>query len=187
MTEIIQAIDDYTADYLSAYTQKLYGFCELMHKSANKEIQPIPLTIPAREQVCLVDTHQVITWIRLTDKVQYEGSPEWSFGKNEARFATMPLRLIFANKIELGENLVFDFIQNFPSKLEVPDYQFIFIAANQGVDPDHETVYKTELGDTVYERHRFPWNIYAINLTVQFIICEGDYRLTEDGAFRVLE
>lgn len=191
MTDIIEAIDAYTADYFSDYNLKNWGFCELMKKSAGegKVDQPIPVTISARNQVSLLDTYQIITWIRMTNNVQYEGSPEWSFGKNEARFATVPLRIVFANKTSLtnSENLVFEYLQNFPSKLEIADYQFIFIGSDASVDPDHEAIYQTELGNTVYERHRFPWNIYAINLNVQFIICEGDYRLTEDGNFRVIE
>lgn len=191
MTELIEAIDAYTADYFSSYVLKNWGFCELMKKTAGEggAVQPIPVTIPGRKQVSLLDTYEIITWIRMTGNVQYEPNEEWSFGKNEARFATVPLRLVFANKVSLSnaENLVFEYLQNFPSKLTVADYEFIFIGANSTVDPDHESVYQTELGDTVYEKHRFTWNVYAVNLNVQFIICEGDYRLTEGGAFRILE
>lgn len=191
MTEIIQAIDDYTADYFSNNLVKNWGFCELMNKSAGEGSanQPIPVTIPGRKQVSILDTYEIVTWIRLTDRVTYEGNEDWSFGKNEARYANMPLRMVFANKTSLAdsENLVFDFIQNFPSKISVPNYQFIFIGANQAVDPDHEAIYNSELGNTVYEKHRFNWNIYAINLNVQFIICESDYRYTESGDYRILE
>lgn len=191
MTEIIEAIDEYTADYFSAYNLKNWGFCELMKKTAGEGSaeQPMPVTIPGRKQVALKDTYEIITWIRQVGNVQYEGNEEWSFGRNEARFATVPLRIVFANKVSLSEseNLVFRFLQNLPSKLSVADYEFIFIQPGASVDTDHEAVYQTELGNTAYEKHRFPWNLYAVTLNVQFIICEGDYRYTEDGNFRVLE
>jgi hypothetical protein len=191
MTELIEAIDDYTADYFSSYNLKNWGFCELMKKSAGEGSveQPMPVTIPLRKQVSLMDTYEIITWIRQTSPVQYEPNEEWSFGKNEARFANLPLRIVFCNKVSLAnsESLVYEYLQNFPSKLSVADYQFIFVGANSSVDPDHEAIYTTELGNNSYEKHRFPWNLYAINLNVQFIICQGDYRLTESGDFRVLE
>lgn len=191
MTEIIEAIDAYTADYFNGYVLKNWGFCELMKKTAGEgqTEQPMPVTIPGRKQVAVQDTYEIVTWIRQTSPVQYTASEDWSFGKNEARFATLPLRIVFANKVSLSdsENLVYQYLQDFPSKLSVPDHQFVFINADPSVDPDHESIWLTELGNTTYEKHRFPWNIYAISLNVQFIICAGDYRLTEDGAFRVLE
>lgn len=189
MTEIIEAIDEYTADYFSSYTLKNWGFCELMKKTAEGGEQPIPVTIPGRQQVSLLDTKEVITWVRMASPITYEASEEHSFGKKESRFATLPLRIVIANKVSLAnaENLVFDYVHNFPSQLSVADYDLVFVQGNPSVDPDHEGIYLTELGNTVYEKHRFPWNVYAINLNVQFIICEGDYRYTEDGNFRVLE
>jgi hypothetical protein len=149
--------------------------------------QPVTVGSAERTKVSIDDRYQIVTWIRQTAPVTYESNEDWSFGKSEARYATVPLRMVFAHKSSLGENLVYDFVQNIPSKLTAPDYQFIFIGANQAIDTDHEAVYETELGKTVYEKHRFKWNVYAITLNVQFIICEGDYRLTEDGSYRVLE
>jgi hypothetical protein len=191
MTDIIEAIDSYTADFLSDYTLKNWGFCELMKKSAgegNVE-QPIPVTIPGRKQVSLLDNYQVVTWIRQTATVSFEDAPDWSFGRKEARNAKMPLRIVFANKTTISnpERLVYEYLTDFPSKLSVADYQFVHVDGDPTIDPDHESIYREELGNTVYEKHRFNWNVYAINVNIQFIICEGDYRYTEDGQFRVLE
>jgi hypothetical protein len=177
MTGIIEAIDRYTSEFLSGYTLKNWGFCELMKKSAGEGSveQPIPVTIPGRKPVSLLDTYQVVTWIRQTDRVSFEDAPEWSFGKSEARLATAPLRIVFANKISISnpERLVYDYVNSFPSKFSVVDYQLVFVNGNPSVDPDHESIYREELGNTVYEKHRFPWNVYAINVNIQFIICEG--------------
>lgn len=174
MTEIIEVIDAWTANRYAAYNKKLFGFCELMRKSSgtgNTE-QPIPVTIPSRQQVEINDKYNLITWIRWTNPVTYEANSEFSFGKEEARHGNLPLRIVFANKSSLGENLVFDFINAFPSKFSVPGYQFVFTEASPTIDPDHEAIYNTELGNTVYEKHRFTWNIYVLNVTMQFLECE---------------
>lgn len=179
MTAIIEAIDSWTSSRYSAYTKKLWGFCELVHKSAGegRSEQVMPMTIPSntsarREQVSLDDRYSFITWIRWAQPVSYTNNDDWSFGKSEARTANLPLRLVLAHKRSLGENIVFDFINSFPSKFSVAGYQFVFTDVAPVIDPDHESIYLTELGNTVYEKHRFDWNIYVLNITMQFLECE---------------
>lgn len=179
MTEIIEAIDDFTADRYSSYSTKLYGFCELMRKTAGDggAEQIFPVTIPAsppadRVHVALKDVFNLITWIRWAAPVTYEPSEEWSFGKNEARLGTLPLRIVFAHKTILGEDLVFDFINAFPSKFTIPGFDLVHVQGTPTIDPDHETVYTTEFSNTAYEKHRFTWNLYAVNVTIQFLECE---------------
>lgn len=173
MTEFINAIDDYTISLLSDYKLKTYGFCELMRKTADNQDQVIPVTIPKREQVAIDDRYKVITWMRWAAPVSYETSDEWTFGKEEKRVGTIPIRLIFCNKTELGENLVFDFINELPEKFTISGYQFVFVNGNIGVDPSHEEIHNTELSNVTYERHRSTWNIYAITINVQFLQCES--------------
>jgi hypothetical protein len=172
MTEIIEAIDAWTLGRYGIYTEKLFGFCELMRKSAGGTEQPIPVTIPDRLPVAIDDRYNFITWIRWTAPVSYEANSEFSFGKEEARQGNLPLRIILAHKTTLGEDLVFDFMNAFPSKFNVPGFQFVFSEASPTIDPDHETIYTTELGNTTYEKHRFTWNIYVLNVTMQFLECE---------------
>lgn len=179
MTDIIEAIDDYTSDRYSAYNKKLFGFCELMKKTSGEGSveQVFPVTVPTnppadREHVGLKDIYNLITWIRWINPATYEASEEWSFGKNEARVGTLPLRIIFAHKTSLGEDLVFDFINAFPSKFTISGFDFVHVLGTPTIDPDHETVYTTELGNTAYEKHRFTWNVYAVNVTIQFLECD---------------
>jgi hypothetical protein len=175
VTDIIQAIDAYTLSFLSGYqghTYKLFGFCEIVNFGAKGQDQPIPVTIPAREKVSLDDRYKVITWTRQTEPVQYDDNSEFAYGKKEARFASLQLRLIFSNKVEIGENLVYEFVESLPSKLSVSGYKLVFVNPSLPVNPDHENIYLTELGATVYERHRIPWNVYAITLNIQYIKCE---------------
>lgn len=173
MTSIIEAIDAWTLNRYDHYNEKLYGFCELMRKTAGENSAPqvFPVTIPGRKQVSLDDRYNFITWIRWENPATYEDSEEWSFGDSEARVGSIQLRLILAHRVELGEDLVFDFINAFPSKFTVSGYQFVFVEGRPSIDPDHEAIYTAELGNTVYEKHRFNWNLYALNITVQFLEC----------------
>lgn len=176
MTSIIEAIDQWTLNRYGIYTEKLYGFCELMHKTAGEGgvQQVFPVTIPGRQQVSIDDRYNFITWIRWAQPVTYEDNADWSFGNTEARVATQPLRLVLAHKVTLGEDLVFDFINAFPSKFTIPGFQFVFTKADLSIDPDHEAIVQTELGPAnylVYEKHRFAWNVYVVNINVQFLEC----------------
>lgn len=179
MTDIIEAIDNYTTDRYSAYNKKIYGFCELIRKSAGEGSvdHVFPKTIPSNPNtegipVSLDDRFSLITWTRWAENVNYETSEEWSFGKSEARLANLPLRIIFAHKSSLGEELVFDFMNSFPSKFSVTGFKFVHVVSTPTIDPDHEGIYKAELGNTVYEKHRFTWNLYAVTVNLQFIMCD---------------
>jgi len=188
MTEFITAIDEYTNERYGSLKVKTFGFCELMHKTAENSDQPIPVTIPNRAQVSLDNKFDLITWVRWEEPVSYQVSDEWSYGKNTAREGSLVARIVIAHKVELGEDLVFDFVNNFPNTLNIPGFNFIFIEDNQRVDPNHEGIYLTELGKTVYEKHRFTWNLYVVNFTFQFMSCDSsDFRITETGDFRVTE
>lgn len=171
MTGIIEAVDSWTSSRYTSYTKKLWGFCELMRKSANGKEQIMPVTIPERKQVSIDDKYQFITWVRLTDNISFENDEEWSFGKTQSQRSKLPLRIVLAHKISLGENVVFDFVDNFPQQFNLSGYKFVFVGDSPSIDPNHETIYTTELSDTVYEKHRFDWNIYVINLTFEYIPC----------------
>lgn len=177
MTSIIEAIDAWTNNRYSAYDRKLFGFCELMRKTAGEGSveQVFPVTIPGRTQVAIDDRYNFITWIRWAQPVTYEANEDWSFGNSEARFANLPLRIVLAHRTTLGEDLVFDFVNAFPSKFTVPGFKFVFTNANLSIDPDHEAIVQAELGPAnylVYEKHRITWNVYVINVNVQFLECE---------------
>lgn len=177
MTSIIEAIDQWTLNRYGIYNEKLFGFCELMRKTAGEGSveQIFPVTIPGRQQVSIDDRYNFITWIRWAQPVSYENSEDWSFGNSEARFATLPLRLVLVHKTTLGEDLVFDFVNAFPSKFSISGFKLVFTNANLSIDPDHEAIIQAELGPAnylVYEKHRFNWNVYVININVQFLECE---------------
>lgn len=173
MTEIIEAIDAWTLNRYASHREKLYGFCELITKTAGEGKAPdtFPATIPDRVKVSLDDRFDFITWIRWVSPVTYNPNPEFSWGKSEAREAVQPLRLVLAHRTTLGENLVFDFINNFPSKFEVSGYEHVFVEGSPSIDPDQEGIMLTELNGTGYEKHRFTWNVYVLNITIQSLEC----------------
>jgi len=176
MTEIIEAIDAYTAMKYPQLNMKLWGFCELAHKTSNNQSdQPIPMTAygyQERKQVALDDRYDVITWQRWVEPLAYNPNEDWSFGRIEAREGILRLRIVVAHKVELGENFIFGFVSGFPSKLDLVGFKYVFVDGSPSINPDHETIYRTELGKTVYEKHRIPWNLYTVDATFNFIQCE---------------
>lgn len=123
-----------------------------------------------RLQVSLDDKYQFISWIRWINPVRPVARDEDRWGLRQSRRKGMTLRIIIAHRVALGEFLVTDLVDSFPEYFDLTGYEFVNL--NEAyVDPDHEQIYKTELGETVYELHRFDWNIYAIDLTVEFIKC----------------
>lgn len=171
MKAITEAIDAWTAGEF-AVTMKLWGYCELM----TRQDQVMPVTIPDRNQVSIDDRYQLLTWIRRDGNVSLgsdiEGN-DWSFGLKEAPVQKQNLRIVIAHKVEIGEDFIIDFIKAFPRTFDVDGYSIVSVD-NRGisVDPDHEAVYKTELGETSYEKHRFTWNVYAVTVPIEYIPCE---------------
>lgn len=171
MKEITEAIDVWTEGNFN-HTLKLWGYCELMTKSG----QVMPVTIPERQQVSLDDRFEVMTWIRLTGgptpSKEIEGN-DWGFGLNDTPVQIATLRLVIAHKVIIGEDFIIDFVKRIPRSLTVDGYSIVSInKPGITVDPDHEAIYLTELGPTVYEKHRFDWNLYALSIPVEFIPCE---------------
>lgn len=202
MIGLISAIDSWFAERYSDHSQRLFGFCELARRTVDKVSQPVPITINGtsdRQYVTLDDRYQIITWFRWPGQMavsdEIEGA-NWSFGFQEAPVKKPVLRWVIAYRVELGEELIFDIAANLPKGFSVPEYQVSFIDRSTIiVDPDHEAIYKTELGDTVYEKHRFTWNIYTITFSADLVVnsacentgCCDDSFLTESGECLITE
>ena len=198
MTDIINAFDAWMTDrYATQFQTKFYGFCELIKKTTPTETQPIPATITGthkREQVALNDKYDLMSWVRIVNAVDViddiDGN-DWAFGLDEGNTQRVNLRIVIAQKVELGENLIIDIARGMPSLFTISGYKIISVNKGTiGIDFDHEAIYTTELGNTAYERHRLTWNLYVINAGVEFIRCgdyDGDFRLTEGGVYRQIE
>lgn len=183
MKTISDALDSWTASEYSGITRKLWGYCELGKKSAkgatNTTEQPFPMAIidgsSERHQVAIKDTVQLNTWIRLVGNIGLSNSIEgqdWGFGLEQGKVQVAPLRWVIAHSVKLGEDWILEFIKSIPATLTVSGYDIVSIDKNSiSVETDHEAIYRTELGETGYEKHRFTWNIYAISLNVEFIPC----------------
>lgn len=184
MNDIINAIaehiQNWTIDFVGGtpdLTVKNWGFVELSNRTSkgNKSTstQPIPMTINGtgdRQQVSLDDRFQFIEWIRWTDRARAVVNPDDQWGLKEGKRKTLPLRIVIAHRVELGEDLIFQIAENLPQIITLTGYEFIFLEGWE-IDNSHEQIYRTELGDTVYEQHRFDWNIYTIDLNVEFKQC----------------
>ena len=183
MDEIIRAIAEHIENWTLANVNqsplmvKNWGFVELVNRQSKgkkgESTQPIPMTINGtadREQVALDDRFDFIEWIRWVTPLQAVPNEDDSWGLKEGKRKTMPLRIVIAHKVELGENLVVQIAENLPEVIYLTGFDFIFVN-EWTIDPNHETIYVTELGETVYELHRFNWNVYAIDLEVQFKQC----------------
>lgn len=170
MKEITEAIDAWTTATFSS-NMKLWGYCELM----TRQDQVMPVTINGRDQVSLNDNYDLVTWIRREGNKalvnEIEGN-DWGFGLKQGLVQTQSVRIVVAHKIAIGEDFIEDFLKEFPITLDVDGYSIVSVNKNGiTVDPDHETVYRTELGATNYEKHRFTWNVYAVIVPIEYIPC----------------
>jgi len=193
MEELINAIsehiENWTVDYLDSSPGtniKNWGFVELSNrqsrsqKSSNRDnsagitTQPIPMTINGtgdREQVSLDDRYDFIFWIRWVAPIQSVPDDTESWGLRVGKRLNLPLRIVIAHKVTKGEDLIVNLVNELPSTIYLTGFESIFLNQQESIDPDHETIYRTELGNTVYELHRFDWNLYVINLGVDFLPC----------------
>jgi hypothetical protein len=193
MIEIVNAITSHIKNWviddqnISPDTLvKNWGFCELSVREyadvegtvqGRQSRQPTVMTVNGtgdRDTVTLDDRYDFIEWVRIdrpTDTV-YDESDDWGLRRGKRQL--LHLRIVIAHKVTLGEDLIFNLVNELPENIVVPGFEFVFLDEFGSIDHDHETIYNTELGDTSYENHRFDWNLYVLNLTVQYIPCR-DY------------
>lgn len=177
MTGIIDALDEWLNQNYGNYSHTFWGFCELSRRTHDSATQPIPVKpngTHKRDQIALDDKKQMVTWSRIEDNyatsTDIEGN-DWDFGITTATVNTLAIRWVFALKVELGENLIYQISHQIPDFLTVSGFNLVSVnRAEITVDPDHETIYLTELGQGKYGQHRFPWNLYVINVPIDFIL-----------------
>lgn len=209
MIEIIQKLDEITEELYpesSSFKKKLWGYCELAKRSSKGDSttgeQPLVITINGtsdRKYVTLDDRYDFISWMRTPTPISLQNTisgSDWGFGFDDGQVQKLTIRWVIAYKVENGELLIFNLAKDLPSRINIPGYGFVSIdKPNVTIDPDHESIYQTELGNTVYEKHRTTWNLYVINLAVEYILdpnCEGSQCcsnsiLEEDNDCLILE
>jgi hypothetical protein len=173
---VAEFIEGCATDQASPIIVQNFGFVELANRESRGKTttstQPIPVTITGtheREQVSLNDEKDFIFWIRTVGRsVPVPSDDQW--GIKTHRRLSLPIRIVIAHKVEFGENLVYQLLNDFPISFVVAGYEYMDLE-NIEVDPDHEVIHDTELGKTNYEKHRFPWNIYVINMNIEFAMC----------------
>lgn len=196
MIEVINSFDAWTAAQYPLLAQKLWGYTELVHKTEAGSDQPMPVTIndtSDRQQIALDDRYQLITWFRLPGTIELQNEVDgndWAFGLQQGIVQRPTLRWVIAHRVEIGDNWIFEFLRAIPSKFTIPGYQITHIDKNSlTLDADHESIYLTELGKTVYEKHRFTWNLYVVSVAAEYILCPtanddtccNDSLITESG------
>lgn len=209
MIEIIQKLDEITEELYpesSSFKKKLWGYCELAKRSSQGDNsigeQPLVITINGtsdRQYVTLDDRYDFISWMRTPSPITLQNTiagSDWGFGFDEGQVQKLTIRWVIAHKVEYGEMLIFNLVRQLPARINIPGYGFVSIdKTNVSIDPDHEAIYQTELGNTVYEKHRTTWNLYVINTPVEYILdpdCKGSQCcsnsiLEEDNDCLILE
>lgn len=151
---------------------RFFGLSQLVLKKD----QPHPTTIYDNQQVSIDDKYNAICFHRLNGTSDIAESEEQDFGRSTGRKRSQPMRLVIAHKVTMGEEWIDTFWKEIPETLDVEDgggldiYEFVDIT-NLSMDTNQVEIYNTEFGDSGYEKHRIPWNIYAIEYNVEFIKC----------------
>lgn len=180
---LAEFIEQWAQDHASTMLVKNYGFAELVNRISRGKTtvstQPIPITIPGdgseAQQIALDDRFNFIFWIRTNGRITFSVSEEDIWGLKETKRQNLDLRIVIAHRNNFGEDVIYNLAQNLPSQITIEGYDLVFLDVAV-VDDDHETIHNTELGATNYEKHRFTWNIYALNINVEFIPCTGFVR-----------
>lgn len=171
MEKIFNNIDNGILETFSNKGLKAYGLCELVHKDG----KPNPVMVGRnkkgnREPAQIHDRQDGIFYHRFLSG-SFTDDEEFSFGDKMARRFIGRVRTVLAYKIQLGEQFIFDFVKAFPDKIDsLTEYKFVHLSQGTLI-ADHEAVYIQEYGDNSYEKHRTPWNIYALEYDIEFILC----------------
>lgn len=184
---IAEFIEQWAQDHASTMLVKNYGFAELVNRTSRGKTtvstQPIPITIPGdgseAQQIALDDKFNFIFWIRTNGRISFTVNEDDTWGINETRRQNIDLRIVIAHRNNFGEDVVYNLAQDLPSNIIVEGYDLVFLDVAV-IDDNHENIHNIELGLTNYEKHRFTWNIYTLNVNVEFIACTNFERRSID-------
>lgn len=172
MKEICDKLDSELLAALPNEGIRFFGLSQLVTKSD----QPHPVTIEDNKQVSIDDKYNAICYHRLNGTASFGESEEQDFGRSTGRKRVQPMRTVVAHKVHLGEEWIDTFLNEIPESLDVEDgggldlYEFVDITGLTLV-VDQEGIYAQEFGEGGYEKHRIPWNIYAVEYNIEFIRC----------------
>lgn len=145
---------------------KAYGYCELIQKDG----KPNPVHVQDRNVVASIhDRFNGIFYHRLLNSPWNEDE-DFSFGNKISKRFRCRIRTVIAHKVKVGESFIFDFIKAMPEKLSVDGFKFVLLSEGTLI-ADHESVSNQEYGAIPYEKHRTPWNIFALEYDIEFIKC----------------
>ncbi len=173
MEEICDNIDAILLAAFPGQGLNPYGLCELVKKDGKPnpvQVTPIGNT---RKQAQIHDQWNGIFYHRILANNDIIEDEEHSFGATYKKRFNVRMRTVVAYKIKLGERFMFEFAKAFPEKLstlELTDYKFVHLGQGNLI-ADHEAVFVQEYGDNSYEKHRTPWNIFALEYDIEFIMC----------------
>lgn len=163
MTDIIEYIDSKMSTCYPDF--KLWGLAEIIDKSNDR----FPVTTQRRDKVCLDDAYDCVVWHREISANTTE-SDDFSFGLNIEKQFNVTIRTIVAYKVELGEDFKFEFVNNFPQKIDAAGYNFIEVFPGN-MNLDHEAIAQEEQIHTQYNKHRVCWNIFTFENDFLFVLC----------------
>jgi len=167
LEKICNEIDKAILSELPTSGIKTYGLCELVKKGKTQH----PVTYDkTRVQAEIRDNFDAIIYHRILNSDVQEDE-DMSFGLELSDKVNLRLRTFVASKVHLGENFILDVMKAIPKKVILDGFKFIHRASSISLNADHEAVYVQEYGDNSYEKHRTPWNIYALEYNFEFIEC----------------
>lgn len=176
MKDICDHLDRVLLDLFPNDGIKFNGLCQMV----SKVDQVHPVTIEDNKQVSIDDKWDVIMFHRLNGQGNFIGSDgtdeDQGFGRTTRRAFSQPMRTIIAHKVNKGEEWIYDFLEQWPEEINVKDsaginiYDFVDFE-DLNIDTDQESIYINEWGNNSYEKHRIPWNIYALEYNVEFKRC----------------
>lgn len=170
MKLITSILDNWMETRFGDYRHKFHGLAQLVTIGDH----PQATTIPDNKRIALEEPLDLITWIRQSEDISTEVNPGMQFGRTPRVYQILPLRWVIAHKAYLGEDLILEINSSLPRMFKDVNFKFLAVDDVRTIETDHEAIHNAELGQTsvTYQKHRIPWNFFAINLRIQFILCQ---------------
>lgn len=83
------------------------------------------------------------------------------------------IKTVFISEIALGEDLVLDFINAMPDKVEFSGYKFIEVSKGNSLNRDSGQVWTDEWDNSYRDKYQMRYHVYAIEWTLNYIKCSN--------------
>lgn len=171
MKDLFCHIDSLIKECFHCEQGKAWGLARLIKDDQGSGDDHYPITYDENPKKITVDDQFDYAWYHRLLNGSPEPSEEFSFGRRHSTNINQQVRTVLIIEQSQGDDVVTDFINAMPEKVEFTDYKLVEVSKEISLIRDHDQVWVDEWGISYKDKHQMRYFLYALEWTLEYIKC----------------